>query len=202
MSAVPKARLTEDEYLAIERSATVRSEYLNGEMFAMAGGTIRHSVVKDNLVRRIGNALDGSPCRTVSADVKVKVSATGLYTYPDVIIVCGEPQADRKNQDVLLNPHVILEVLSKSTESYDRGQKFRHFRTVESLREFILVSQWDPYVERFHRQADGSWALTVFEGLDTTFHFASVNAELTLGDIYQNVTFAERELSLLPSPEE
>ena len=136
-SAVPKTRLTEDEYLALERVATVRSEIFNGEMFTMAGGTIRHGV----LVRRIGNALDGTPCRTVSADVKVKVSATGLYTDPDVFIVCGEPQVDRKNQDVLLNPHVILDVLSKSTERYDRGKKFRHFQTIASLKEFVLISQ-------------------------------------------------------------
>jgi Uma2 family endonuclease len=200
MSAVAKTRLTEDEYLALERVATVRSEFFNGEMFAMAGGTVRHGIVKDNLVRRIGNALDGTPCRTVSADVKVKVSATGLYTYPDVIIVCGEPQVDRKDQDVLLNPHVILEVLSKSTESYDRGKKFRHFQTIDSLKEFVLISQWEPSVERFHRREDGSWTLTYFEGLDATFRFASLVGELKLSDIYENVTFVD--LTLHRDPDE
>jgi Uma2 family endonuclease len=189
MSAVPKPRLTPEQYLAIERKAAFRSEYYNGEMFAMAGVSKEHSRVKDNLIVLIGSRLWGGSCRTHSSDMRVKVSRTGLYTYPDIVITCGEERYEDDVVDTLLNPQVVIEVLSDSTEKYDRGKKFRHYQQIDSFREYVLVSQDEPVVERFVRQADGSWATTFVEGLDREFAFATVPVRVPLADIYAGVTF-------------
>jgi Uma2 family endonuclease len=191
MSAVPKSRLTPAEYLAVERKATVKSEYLRGEVFAMAGASPAHNAVNDNLVIEVGSRLKGGPCRTYSSDQRVKVSATGLYTYPDIVIVCGLPDYEDGERDTLLNPQAIIEILSKSTESYDRGAKFRHYQHVESLREYVLVSQDEPVCERFVRQPDGNWLLTTVSGLDKVFEFASIPVRVPLTEIYRDVTFSE-----------
>src|SRR5438067_13931715 len=127
MTAVPKTRLTPEQYLSIERKAAFKSEYYNGEMFAMAGVSREHSRVKENLIIEIGARLKGGPCRSHSSDMRVKVSRTGLYTYPDIVIVCGDEQYEDDVFDTLLNPQVVIEVLSPSTEGYDRGKKFRHY---------------------------------------------------------------------------
>src|SRR3954469_18701066 len=131
MTAVPRIRLTPAEYLAIERKAEFKSEYLNGEMFAMAGASPAHNSVKENLIVRLGGRLWGGPCRSYSSDQRVKVSATGLYTYPDIVIVCGTPEFDDADRDTLVNPRAIIEVLSDSTAGYDRGPKFRHYQRIE-----------------------------------------------------------------------
>src|SRR5437763_16888924 len=174
MSAAPRPRLTPEQYLAIERKAEFRSEYYDGEMFAMAGVSKEHSRVKENLIGELYARLKGSPCRTHSSDMRVKVSRTGLYTYPDIVITCGEERYEDVEVDTLLNPQVVIEVLSDSTEKYDRGKKFRHYQQIDSFREYVLVSQHEPVVERFVRQADGSWATTFVEGLDREFAFATV----------------------------
>src|SRR5919199_1130147 len=135
MSAVPKTRLTPEQYLAIERKAEFKSEYYNGEMFAMAGASEPHNRIKDNLIGELHARLKVSACHSYSSDMRVKVSRTGLYTYPDIVIICGKPELEDAHGDTLLNPQVIIEVLSDSTEKYDRGKKFRHYKQIESLRE-------------------------------------------------------------------
>jgi Uma2 family endonuclease len=191
MSTVPKRRLSPQEYLAQERQADFKSEYLRGEVFAMAGASFEHTLAKDNLAGETRSQLKNGPCSVLTSDMRVKVEATGLYTYPDIAIVCDEPRFEDKVFDTLLNPRVLVEVLSDSTEKYDRGAKFGHYRQIPSLQEFVLVAQDQPLVERYVRQADNSWLLTVFEGLSQTFAFASVPAQVTLAEIYRDVAFPE-----------
>jgi len=191
MSALPKNKLTEAEYLALERVAEFKSEFYNGEMFAMAGASRQHNELKENLSIEIGGRLKGGPCRTYSSDMRVRVKQTGLYTYPDLLIVCGKPEFDPKNDDVLLNPQVIIEILSKSTESYDRGKKFQHYQRLPSLREYVLVSQERMVVERFVRQPDGDWLLTTFEGPAARLALVTVGVQVPLEDIYRGVEHLE-----------
>ena len=149
MSAIAKKKLTETEYLAIERAAGFRSEFYNGEMFAMAGAKFPHNRIKDNLAGQIYAQLAGGPCYPLVSDMRVKVLKTGLQTYPDILIVCGEPEfPDAETTDVLLNPSAIVEVLSPSTEKYDRGSKFRQYQQIETLKEIVLVAQDEPVIER------------------------------------------------------
>jgi Uma2 family endonuclease len=190
MATAEKRRITPQEYLARERAAETRSEYFNGEMFAISGANWAHALIKDNLACALGNQFKGGPCRVVTSDLRVKVDATGLYTYPDIVIVCGQPQFEDHVLDTLLNPIALVEVLSESTEKYDRGGKFAHYRQLPTVQEYILVSQDRPLVERFVRQADGSWLLTEFAGLETRFPFASVPAEVPLAEIYRGVDFS------------
>jgi Uma2 family endonuclease len=191
MTAVPKRKLTPAEYLAIERKAEFKSEFLDGEMFAMAGASFAHNAIKDNLIVQLGSQLKGGPCRTLSSDMRVKVSATGLYTYPDVIILCGPAELEDANGDTLLNPQVIIEVLSESTAGYDQGRKYRHYQRLESLREYILVAQDEPAVERRVRQSRWDWLQTTFAGLDGELELATVPAKIPLADIYAGVTFPD-----------
>jgi len=164
MSAVPKTKSTPTQYLAFERKAAYKSEFYGGEMFAMVGASEEHCLIKDNLAREAGYQLKGGPCRVVTSDLRVKVDPTGLYTYPDVVIYCDRPQFEDNVLDALLNPRAIVEVLSESTEVYDRGDKFRHYRQVPSLQEYVLAAQDRPLVERHVRQPDGSWLMTEFAG--------------------------------------
>jgi Uma2 family endonuclease len=155
---VPSAalqRLTEAEYLEIERTAEWKSEFFNGEMFAMAGATPEHVLIAGNVAAELRLQLRGRPCRVYPVDLRVKVSDTGLYTYPDVVVVCGEPRFDELRGDTLLNPTLIVEVLSSSTEAYDRGDKFAHYRRLDSLQEYVLVAQDRCRIERFLRQKEG-----------------------------------------------
>src|SRR5947208_1446546 len=190
MSAVPKTKLTPAEYLAIERKAAFKSEFYRGEMFAMAGASEEHCLIKDNLAAEVRSQLRGK-CRVVTSDLRVKVDATGLYTYPDVVIYCDKPQFEDDVLDTLLNPRAVVEVLSDSTEKYDRGTKFRHYRQIPSLQEYVLVAQDRPLVERYVRQADGSWLLTVFEGPSSTFTFTSIPVRIPFSEIYNGVKFPE-----------
>ena len=189
MATAEKRWITPQEYLARERAAEIRSEYFHGEMFAMSGATWEHALIKDNLAAELRSQLKDGPCRAVTSDLRVKVDATGLYTYPD-IVVCGQPQFEDNVVDTLLNPTAIVEVLSESTEKYDRGGKFAHYRQLPTVQEYVLVSQDRPLVERFVRQADGSWLLTEFAGLETRLSLASVPAEVPLAEIYRGVDFA------------
>lgn len=191
MSAASQRRLTAQEYLAIERQAATRSEFFAGEMFAMAGASFTHTLIKDNFAREIGNCCRPGPCRVLTSDQRIKVEATGLYAYPDIVIVCAEPRFEDEHHDTLLNPHVLVEVLSPTTEKYDRGTKFRHYREIPSLQEYLLVAQDQPLVERFVRQSDGSWLLTAVQGLDATLAFATLPVAVPLSAIYAGVSFPE-----------
>jgi len=190
MSTAPTRRLSPEEYLAQERLAEFRSEYLRGEVFAMAGTSYEHGLIKDNLAREAGYQLKSGPCRVVTSDLRVKVDLSGLYTYPDIVIVCDEPEFEDAAFDTLLNPRAIVEVLSDSTEKYDRGVKFGHYRQLASLQEYVLVAQDRFLVERYVRQADSSWLLTVFDQLSQAFAFASISAQVPLAEIYRGVKIA------------
>jgi Uma2 family endonuclease len=195
MSAIPKKKLTEAEYLSLERTADFKSEFFNGEMFAMAGASREHNELKDNMIGEIFSRLKGGPCRTYSSDQRVKVSRTGLYTYPDLLIVCGTPEFEfDKDVDTLLNPQVIFEILSESTESYDRGAKFQQYWQVPSLREYVLVSQDKMLMERFVRQPDDSWLLTTFDDAAGDFTLATISVRVPLVDIYRGVEISEQPL--------
>jgi Uma2 family endonuclease len=193
MSAVTKQKFTVSEYLVSERHAERKSEFFNGEIFAMAGGSREHNRVKENLVGELFARLKGGVCQTFSSDQRVLVEATGLYTYPDVIILCGPGAYDPADRDTLTNPTALIEVLSPSTERYDRGAKFRSYQLVPSMIEYVLVAQDEPVCERYVRQADGSWALVSFVGLTDTLAFTSIKARIPLADIYAGVVFPERE---------
>lgn len=201
MSAALKPRLTEDQYLARERHNDFRSEFYRGEMFAMAGASYEHTLVTSNIAGEARAQLKSGPCRVVSSDLRVKILASGLYTYPDVVIVCDEPEFADGVMDTLLNPHALVEVLSDSTEKYDRGEKFAQYRKIPSLKEFVLVAQDQTLVERYVRQPDDSWLLTAFAEpvgsadagskrvLTTTFEFSTLPVRIPFADIYLGVEF-------------
>ena len=187
MSAVPKKLLTPQEYLAQERRAEFRSEYYRGEVFAMAGTSWEHTLIKDNLAAEASGQLKAGPCRVLTSDLRVKVNPSGLYTYPDVVIVCDKPQFEDAKVDTLLNPRALVEVLSESTEQYDRGAKFAHYRQIPSLQEYILVAQDRVLMERYVRQADETWILTIFTDVTRAFEFASVPVRVPLVEVYRGV---------------
>ncbi len=191
MSRPAEQFITAADYLAMERQSPSKSEYLNGRIYAMSGASRNHNRITFNLARRIGNQLDGKPCQGYVSDMRVKVSPTGLYTYPDVVVVCGEPRFEDDQVDTLLNPKVIIEVLSESTEKYDRGEKFTHYRALESVTDYLLVAQHQPCIESFHRQADGSWLYSVAQGLEAHIDIAAISCTLRLEEVYERVVFAE-----------
>src|SRR5712692_7135469 len=155
MSAQPQPRLTPEQYLEIERAAEFRNEYYNGRMYAMSGGSHPHAIVIGNLAFALRSGLGKRPCLVTTSDLRVRVAPAGLYTYPDVVVVCGEPRYADNQIDTLLNPMLLIEMLSPSTEAYDRGFKSAQYRTIESLQEYALVSQAEPRVEVFRRQDGG-----------------------------------------------
>ncbi len=193
MSSVPNTYLTPQEYLAIERKAEYRSEYYRGEMFAMAGATWEHTLVKDNTAREMGNQLKDGPCRVLTSDLRVKVDATGLYTYPDIVVVCDKPIFEDDLFDTLKNPRALIEVLSDSTEDYDRGTKFKMYRQIPSLQEYVLIAQDQPLVERHVRQTNGDWLMTELSDLSQTLEFASMPVKIALAEVYRGVEFPEIE---------
>ena len=188
-------KLTPAEYLASERKAEFRSEYRDGEMVAMPRTNIWHSSTKTNLIGELGRLFDGGPCFTLSSTMRVKVPATNFYGYPDILVQCAEPELEDDAQNTLLNPRVIIEVLSDASESYDRFEKFRHYRHIESLQEYVLVAHNGPAAERYVRQPRWDWRLTTVAGLDAVLELLTVPAKVALAEIYGGVTFPD-----LPSP--
>jgi Uma2 family endonuclease len=189
MSSRPKSYLTPEEYLAIERKSETKSEYLKGEMFAMVGASRKHNLIAGNIFGELRQKLKGRPCEAYTNDMRVRIPATGLYTYPDVVVVCGEPQFEDDYLDTLLNPTLIVEVLSESTESYDRGKKAGFYRSVEFIAEYLLVSQDEYRVEQYVKQADGKWLLTDIRSLESTVELISLQCTLPMKDIYDRVAF-------------
>jgi Uma2 family endonuclease len=188
VSSDPKPLLTEEEYLAIERRAEFRSEFHGGEMFAMAGASRRHNRIVTNLVTALDNQLRERPCNVYSNDMRVRVTSTGLFTYPDLVVTCGEEVFVDDEQDTLLNPLVIFEVLSDSTEAYDRGKKFEHYQNVSSLLTYVLVTQDAPRIERYVRHGDGrTWIYTESHGADALFGIEAIGCDLELEDVYAKV---------------
>lgn len=187
---------TSEEYLSLERSTDFRHEYLDGHVYAMAGETLEHSTICFNLAVVIGTQLRDKPCRGFSPNMKVRTGTAGLFAYPDLMVVCGEPLFHDERRDVLVNPTVIFEVLSPSTEAYDRGEKFLRYRSeISTLQDYVLVSQAKPIVEHFSRQPDGSWRYTSVSGLTSILHLASIDCQLPLAEIYDRIPFAVTEES-------
>ena len=189
MSSAPSRRVSAAEYLAFERAAEARHEFVDGRIIELAGGSVRYAAICDNLLERTRTILRGGPCRPYSANLRVKIVATGNYTYPDLSIVCGEFQLEDDREDTLINPRLLVEVLSPSTERHDRVWKFRNYQLIQSLEEYVLVSQDEPRIERFLRQGEIGWLMTDVTGLDNTVRFESVNCNLTLAEIYESVAF-------------
>ena len=193
--AIEKKILTSEEYLDIERKAEFKSELINGEMYALAGVTRKHNRIALNLATFLNNFLRDSQCRVYFADLRVQVSKTGMFTYPDLVLTCGNEIMADKQKDTLLNPKCILEVLSDSTEKYDRGEKFSHYQNLESLDEYILVSQNQPRVESFLRQKDNKWLYQKVEGLENELFINVIEAKIKLDEIYQNTKELEETSS-------
>lgn len=189
MSTQSRVRVTPEEYLLLERKAETRSEYFDGEMIPMSGVSLNHVTIVSNFVFELGSQFLDRPCRVLCTDLRVRTIRTGSYVYPDVIVVLGEPELEDDHHDTLLNPLVIFEVLSPSTESYDRGPKFAHYRTIESLREYFLVSQTEVRIERYLRQDDGNWLYSEVADPEASLELASVACRVPLSRIYRKVDF-------------
>jgi Uma2 family endonuclease len=185
--------LTPEEYLRIEREAPYKSEYYAGEMFAMAGGSANHSLISANTLVAIGSRLRGRRCRAYDSNLRIGVFEDDLYTYPDTSVFCDPLAFLPGTNDTAINPTVIVEVLSTSTEAYDRGRKFEHYRRLESLREYLLVSQDSPIVERFTRENDGRWVLTEAKGMAAAIRIEALDIDVPLAEIYDHVDFTAPE---------
>ncbi len=192
MTALPKQTYTPEEYLALERKASARSEYINGQIYAMAGASREHNLIALNFASDIRIQLRKKPCETYVADMRVRVEATNLYTYPDIVVVCGKPNFADDVFDTLLNPTVIIEILSYSTASYDRESKFHHYRRLPSLQEYILVHQEKAAIEHYALE-DSRWTLVDIIGLEKKLQLTSIDCEINLQDIYERVDFPQDE---------
>jgi len=190
MSSANPSLLTECEYLDFERKSEIRHEYIAGQIFAMSGASRRHSLITLNLAGLLWSQLRGRPCEAHATDMRVKVSATGLYTYPDLVVACGEPRYEDTHIDTLLNPTVIFEVLSESTEKYDRGEKFAHYSRLETLREYVLVSQDKMRVEHFRRGEGEEWVYSAISDSNAVLHLPAIDCHIDLAAIYEKVDFA------------
>jgi Uma2 family endonuclease len=187
MSRQIKPYVTPEEYLALERKAEYKSEYLHGEIFAMTGASRKHNLVTGNILAELNRQLRGKPGEVYASKMRVKVTATGLYTYPDVVVVCGEPKFEDESVDTLLNPTLLVEVLSQSTERYDRIAKSSYYRTLDSLAEHLLVAQDEVRLEQYIKQANGQWLLFECSSLDKVVELPSISCSLALGDVYDKV---------------
>lgn len=194
MSALPKRCFTPEEYLEMELKAEYKSQYVAGEIYAMAGAQPWHVRVTDNLIVMLNNRLRGRTCESFSSDMRVRVEEADIYTYPDVSALCGVPQFETDaNPQSLLNPQVIFEVLSPSTEAFDRGDKFMRYRKLRSLKEYVLVASEQMQVEYFVRQPNGAWIMTDYSAPEHVIPLSSLGCELPLSEIYDRVAFPGSE---------
>ena len=185
MMPARKQTMTYAEYLVFEEKSVEKHEFLDGEVFAMAGGTIEHAGLAAAISIALGAALRDRPCRVYSSDLRVRIRATGLTTYPDVSVVCGQAEADAEDACAIVNPLLLVEVLSDSTEAYDRGEKAAHYRHIPSLREYVLVSQHRPRIEVFRRNDAGRWELYEYES-GSHAELASVGCAIAVDDVYRD----------------
>jgi Uma2 family endonuclease len=190
MVAEPKRKWTVEEYLAFERESEEKHEYIDGEVVMMVGGSTNHSLIIGNTYASIHSQLRQKPCLVYTGDVRVKITQTH-YTYPDVTVICGTPELEDGRRDTLLNPLLLVEVLSPSTESYDRGLKFQRYRTLKSLQTYVLISQNRPDIEVFMRTSNDLWLLADATDLDGRIELASIGCTLALADVYEKITFEE-----------
>ena len=196
------SRFTEAEYLAFERASHEKHEFINGEILELTGASFAHVAIATNLVVGLGNQLRGTPCRPLTSDMRVKVSETGAYVYPDVVVVCGKPELEDEHVDTLLNPTLVIEILSPSTEAYDRGAKSAHYRRLPSLQGYVLIAQDRASVEHFRREGD-CWILTEATELDAVMPIPEIGCELKLSEVCEGVEFPEptgEDASAPPQP--
>ncbi|MEO0563285.1 MAG: Uma2 family endonuclease [Chloroflexota bacterium] len=190
MSAMPKDQhMNEAEYLAFERDSEFKHEFIDGQIYAMLGASPNHNLIVVSTIASLYSQLRGKGCKTYPSDLKVRTPSTRSYVYPDITVVCGDPQFDDDQGDVLLNPTVVIEVLSPNTEAYDRGKKFERYREIASLQEYILGAQDQPHIERFLRQENGVWHFSDTHGLDGKMALSSIGCQLELQAVYEQVTF-------------
>ena len=194
MAAVAMPLIAWDKYLELERAAAGgKSEYFEGQMVAMSGGTYPHARLATRLCALLEGGLAGRDCTPLNSELRVAVTPQGPFFYPDASIQCGPPELSDHYRDTLLNPVVIFEILSKSTESFDRGYKFRQYRRIGTLQAYVLISQWEPCVEVFVKGADEKWSLTEYFGLDTICDLGAVDLKLPLSELYRGITLAPME---------
>ncbi len=186
MASVPRPSLTQEQYLAIERAAEFKSEFYDGVMYAMSGASYEHSLINANLLINLGNQLRGGPCRALVNDLRTSLTQ-GNYAYPDLVVVCGKPQFIDDQFDTITNPRAIIEVLSPSTQKWDRGGKFAHYQRIATLQHYVLVGQDAPAVELRDRQADGSWLITQLAWPDGMLTLDSIGATVPLREVYLDV---------------
>jgi Uma2 family endonuclease len=191
MAAHSTTFLTPAEYLDQERHAERKSEYLRGEVFAMAGASRRHSLIVTNLVAELSRQLKEKPCEVYANDLRLRVTPAGLYTYPDVMVACGDIQFADDQKDTILNPVLLIEVLSESTRDYDRGRKFQYYRTLPSLVEYLTVAQDEPHVEHYTRQQQDRWLLVEFNGPTQIIPLASIPCVLPMAEIYDKIDWSQ-----------
>ena len=179
--------MTVEAYLAMERESDERHDYLDGEIFAMTGASLRHNLITSHLLANLHAQLLGGDCSVVANDMRVRVPSMELFTYPDIVVFCGPPELDDDHHDTLSNPVVLIEVLSASTEAYDRTTRFDHYRTLTSLRDYVLVAQDRPHVERYSRQSTHLWEFWESAGIDDSLSLPSLQMALPLAEIYRDL---------------
>jgi Uma2 family endonuclease len=189
MTTQTVTHVTPEEYLAAERLSETRSEYFDGGVCPMTGGTVSHNRITVNLILELGTQLRSADCRVHATDLKLALPGSGKFFYPDVLVVCGDLQIYDERKDIITNPDLVIEVLSPSTEAFDRGAKRLAYMTLESLKEYLLVAQDSPLVEQYVRNEDGSWTYTAAEGLEGSLMLPSVECTLNLGAVYNRVDF-------------
>ena len=194
MPALKKAYLSEYEYLQIERDSEHKSEYYQGEMFAMSGASLAHNEISSNINFALRKRFGNKPCRVFTSEMRVTVQENGLYTYPDLVIVCEKPELEDEHFDTLINPFLIIEILSPSTEAYDRGKKFEMYQKMESLQHYLLVAQDRPSVMHHSRQKENDWLLHTVLNLEDSIEIKDLEIEVKLTEIYERVVFEENKL--------
>lgn len=196
--------ISEEEYLVFERASATKHEYYNGRVYAMTGAKEAQNLIAGNILAALHGQLRRKPCRVYPSDMRVKVLKTGLHTYPDIVVVCGQPAFADEVTDTVINPVVIVEVLPPSTERYDRGLKFQSYRAIDTLQDYLLVAQDHRHIEHFSRQSNGVWVLREAVEPSSTLHIASIDASLQLQDVYEKIDFAQitPDFTRETSPEE
>lgn len=191
----PNRRYTPQEYFVLEEAAEERHEFIDGEIIAMAGETDSHSVISANVSGTLHAKLKGTPCRELSSNMQIRYGRKARYGYADCLVVCGERKYEQSdpNRRTLLNPTLIVEVLSDSTEGYNRGDKFSFYREIETFREYVLISQKKMVIETYFKQDDGTWRFSSFSGIDAVVPLSSIGCELTAREVYADVVFLPNE---------
>jgi len=200
MIAQPKQYSTEQEYIQFERASIGKHEYFDGQIYAMTGASRIHNLIAGNTLAMLHRQLRKKPCEIFPSDMRVKVTRTGLYTYPDLVIICGKPEFTDDTLDTLINPLVLIEILSPSTERYDRGMKFQNYRTIETLQDYILIAQDQYHVEHYSRQDTGQWLFQEAIGRESALTIRSIECTLTLGDVYEKVAITPEHPTISRDP--